>query len=171
MITICIMWVCVKRSPQQLGVVVYCWFCLTLAIISIILIQVQMKICGMFDSCMGVYFSVCQREKFLFVRKPSMTGKIAVLTARTLAPVRWRCHLWGPLEMDFQVSFLESLLLRIFDALIVVDVWTHRTSLMLTMTPANIADTVNYCRILKRYIQYEVNMAFHYNIIFYVMYA
>lgn len=122
-ISIFLVWLCVKDSPQSFGTIVYPWFIINLLVDIGIVFIILKPICCLFDRLTGLFVCIKIRNKFLFLRSPSRSGKISVKKSASLNPVQYKCVMLGPVGMSFLVSFLQSLLLRIFDALLIVEFW------------------------------------------------
>lgn len=114
-------WLCVKGSTAILGAFIYTWFVLALLGLSIAMPAILGAICCMYDRINDIFCALKMRDWFLYARHLTVERKVALLKAKSLVALKVVYTPIGALGRNFLVTYLEMLLARIFDAILVID--------------------------------------------------
>lgn len=113
-------WICIKLSEKEVGYLLYGWF-VTLDISALVLgIAVLTQVCKMSDSAVAVLESYKTESKVMYRSTPCKTNRIVQLDTNCLGRIRLNYFLIGDLGGEFLNCFLYMLVLRTFDAILIV---------------------------------------------------
>lgn len=116
-----ITWLCIKGSPESVGGLLYWWFAVLLLVIICIVIGYVRTGCWIFDQAQKMSFAVKLQTKFIHARRAKKETKLCMLTAKALVPIQVKYVLIGPIGGGFLVTYIQALLLRVIDAILIVD--------------------------------------------------
>lgn len=114
-------WLCIKASPVLLGGLLYFWILILLVILMAIIIGYVKTICWILDQAKEIVQAVKLQTWLLHVRRFSKETKYFKLTAKAIIPIQLKYVFMGPLGIGFLATYIYALVLRVLDAILIVD--------------------------------------------------
>lgn len=115
------MWMCVKRSVEQLTLVLYIFFVITLTLLLAAHIVLIPLICQMTENVLYALKFHRLRTKPVFCKRKSCPEKVKFLQAYSLFSFRLRYGSFWCLNRELVADYLQMLMLRCLEVLLVFD--------------------------------------------------
>lgn len=117
---LCLSWFCVKMNSAKTGLIIYYW-CVILLILAIIVgISALVTVSRSFDYAKKIVENVRYEAKLAYRNHPCKKTRVDMLNARGMLRIHLNYALIGDVGIDFLKSFLHMLVLRSFDAILIV---------------------------------------------------
>lgn len=113
-------WICIIMTSDEIGTLLYCW-CATLLISAIVVgIALLKTACKIFETGKSTLSGFKNESKLVHNARPCKPTRVDMKNVCCLRAIRMNVSLIGDLGMKFMNSFLYMLVLRTFDAILIV---------------------------------------------------
>lgn len=119
-LVVSLLWGCIKMPVEEVGLILFSWFVFHLVCLIVLGVVNFKPLCVFLDNSSSVLHSFRTQTKLVYRDSPCKLNRLTMLSIFSQMDIRLNYPLIGYLGRPFLVSFYNMLVLRTFDAILVV---------------------------------------------------